>query len=682
MRIRSFLLLSIMTISACSGASSSGDDDDDDDTVVPDAAPDSPVNQPPVARAGNDRMVPRNTRVVLDGSASSDPEGLLLGYRWLLISAPATSTAALSSTTMVTTEIIADLPGTYEISLVVDDGVLSSAPDMVRVIVSDGVPIANAGPDQSLHWGQTANLDGTNSVDPDGGALTYTWTLTTRPTGSVAALTGGTTSTPSLVCDKAGTYEARLVVGDGNTNSPADIVRITATNTAPTANAGVDGLVAFGDTVTLTGTAADADSDPLTVSWSVTTRPAGSTATPASPTTPMTAFTPDLPGTYVLTFAVSDTVATTTDTVSLLAHEGGEILALDHDVVDAEYSNALDRIIMVSDDAQALHIYDPTTGDEVDIPLPLTPTSVSVSPSGTQAVVGHDAWISVVDLTAGSTPVTYPVTARAFDIVHGGNGWAYVFPAIDQWENLRCVDLSNGSESLGAGLIYAGSVGRRNPARSAVYLADRGISPSDIELHDITSGPSMLVRDSPYHGDYAMCGDLWFSDDGNRIFTACGNVFRSSTNPSVDMTYAGNLAGAPYIGYVDHSDEANLVAVMPKDSWMMTDVDTQVRLYEDQFLNFMEAIDLPPTIISSTLVPSHGRFVFWSADGSRLFVILRATPTTGVPRDGVWAATPRREPEARCARAASCEARGSASTPPSAPDAAPRARRRRARSRP
>jgi chitinase len=631
-------------VAGCSNGMPADDDDDDiRDAAIDsrfDAPVDAPVNQPPVARAGSDRMIPRNTRVVLDGSASSDPEGLLVTYRWLLVSAPAASTATLGSTTMATTEITCDVPGTYEVTLVVSDGLLMSAPDAVRIIVSDGVPIANAGPDQTLHWGVTAQLDGSNSVDPDGATLTYSWTLTTRPSGSTAALTAATTATPSLATDKVGVYEARLIVSDGGTSSNADTVRVTAGNTPPIASAGNDALVGLGDTATLTGAGSDADGDVMTLAWSVTSRPAGSTAVPSSPTTASTTFTPDLSGTYVLAFSVTDTVATSTDTVTLVAHEGNDVIQLDHDVVDAEYSSALDRIIMVSDDDQALHIFDPVTGAEIDVALALTPTSVSVSPSGTQAVVGHDAWISVVDLTTGAQPQTFSVTTRAIDIVHGGNGFAYVFPALDQWEQLRCINLTSGAETLGSGSIYAGMIGKRNPVRMSIYGADRGLSPADIENHDITNGTSMLLRDSPYHGDYAMCGDLWFSDDGNRIFTACGNVFRSSTNPQTDMTYNGNLAGASYVGFVDHSDQADLVAVMPRDGWMMTGADTRVRFYEEQFLGFVAEIALPPMVVGSSLVTSNGRFVFWKADGSQYYVIMRATPTTGVPRDGVWAGTP------------------------------------------
>ena len=40
----------------------------------------------------------------------------------------------------------------------------------------------------------TVNLDGTESSDPDEDSLTYQWEITTRPTGSTAALQNATAS--------------------------------------------------------------------------------------------------------------------------------------------------------------------------------------------------------------------------------------------------------------------------------------------------------------------------------------------------------------------------------------------------------------------------------------------------------------------------------------------------------
>jgi hypothetical protein len=229
-------------------------------------------------------------------------------------------------------------------------------------------------------------------------------------------------------------------------------------------------------------------------------------------------------------------------------------------------------------------------------------------------------------------PQTFAMTAVTFDIVHGGNGFAYVFPGQTQWTEVHCINLATGAETLGTGFLRSGTVARRHPTRAAIYGADNGLSPADIELHDIANGTSQLLRDSPYHGDFAMCGDLWFSDDGNRIFTRCGNAFRSTTDPATDMTYNGSFPGAGYIGHIDDSQAAGQIAVLLANGWMETGQDTKIRLHEPQFLGFSGEISLPQMIVDSAPVQAAGRFVFWRADGTRLYTVVHAGSS-----DGVWA---------------------------------------------
>ena len=84
-------------------------------------------------------------------------------------------------------------------------------------------------------------------------------------------------------------------------------VRGTTANTPPVANAGPDQTVRTGDQVTLNGTAStDADGDSLTYSWTMISRPAGSTAVLSSSTAGMPAFTADRGGTFVLRLVVND----------------------------------------------------------------------------------------------------------------------------------------------------------------------------------------------------------------------------------------------------------------------------------------------------------------------------------------------------------------------------------------
>jgi len=166
----------------------------------------------------------------LKGSASSDANGDALTYAWTLTGRPTGSAAALTGATGAMPTFFADVAGTYVASVVVNDGRVNStaATVSVTVTVANAAPVANAGVAQNVNTGSTVTLNGSASSDANGDALTYAWTLTGRPTGSAAALTGATGAMPTFVADVAGTYVVSLVVNDGRVNSTAATVTVQA----------------------------------------------------------------------------------------------------------------------------------------------------------------------------------------------------------------------------------------------------------------------------------------------------------------------------------------------------------------------------------------------------------------------------------------------------------------------
>ena len=170
-------------------------------------------------------------------------------------------------------------------------------------------PVASAGPAQSVVAGTAVTLDASTSTAGAGKTLTYTWSLTSKPTGSAATLVGPTTVKPTFVADLAGAYTGSVIVNDGTLASPATTVTITASvaNAAPVANAGVAQNVVAGTAVTLDGSASsDANGDPLTYAWTLTSKPTGSNSVLSSTTSAKPTFTADVAGTYVGTLVVND----------------------------------------------------------------------------------------------------------------------------------------------------------------------------------------------------------------------------------------------------------------------------------------------------------------------------------------------------------------------------------------
>jgi len=172
-------------------------------------------------------------------------------------------------------------------------------------------PVANAGADPAGRVGSPIALNGATSADADGDALTYAWTLISRPTDSASQLSGANTATPQFTPDIAGLYTVQLIVNDGETDSAPDSVTVEAAaapvNHAPVANAGVDQNGATGTPVTLNGYGSiDADNDALTYTWTLIARPRGSSASLTWADTATPQLTPDGGGVYTVQLIVND----------------------------------------------------------------------------------------------------------------------------------------------------------------------------------------------------------------------------------------------------------------------------------------------------------------------------------------------------------------------------------------
>lgn len=165
------------------------------------------------------------SKVLLD-SNSSDADGDPLTYNWVLESKPENSLAQLSLSTTVRPTIILDSIGAYKISLVVNDGKVSSNKDTI-ILNSWGensAPIADAGINQSAVTDQTVRFDGSQSTDPENDALTYTWSIVSKPENSKSSLYGEKTAYPSFKPDIEGTYIFGLIVNDGRvTSKPSSV---------------------------------------------------------------------------------------------------------------------------------------------------------------------------------------------------------------------------------------------------------------------------------------------------------------------------------------------------------------------------------------------------------------------------------------------------------------------------
>jgi cysteine-rich repeat protein len=193
----------------------------------PDTVNITTINSLPVADAGLDDSVAIGQNVILDGRGSYDPDGDAFDYSWSITDKPKDSVAALSNPGAEITNFIVDAAGTYVAQLIVNDGTIDSKADTVIITTENSAPMADAGPDIYITAGETATLDGSASSDADADPLTCTWSFTSRPDESTAAIAAPHEIGTSFDADAAGIYVVQLIVNDGTVNSPAVTVTIT-----------------------------------------------------------------------------------------------------------------------------------------------------------------------------------------------------------------------------------------------------------------------------------------------------------------------------------------------------------------------------------------------------------------------------------------------------------------------
>jgi hypothetical protein len=252
----------------------------------------------------------------LDGSQSSATDSGMLSFSWTVLDPNGAAVALTSDATGdMKMNFTPTLTGDYKVTLVVNDGFNDSTPAQATVTLgaANHPPIADAGPDQVVIMGDTVQVPGNLSSDPDGDRLTYSWQLST-PAGSTTKLNLPTLANQVFVVDVPGVYKATLTVFDGRVNSTVS-VNVTA-RPRPVISGSGNRSIATGATITIGDTVSEDGGGALTYSWLIKSGPSADVAQLSTTTALLPKFTPSLDGTYVLELTATDGngISTSSDT--------------------------------------------------------------------------------------------------------------------------------------------------------------------------------------------------------------------------------------------------------------------------------------------------------------------------------------------------------------------------------
>jgi hypothetical protein len=176
-------------------------------------------NVAPVADAGTDQLITLPTNSVTITGKGTDADGTITGYSWSKVSGGAATLTATSTSTLNAAALVG---GTYVFRLTVTDSKGGTDSDDVTVVVNKP-PTVSVGADYSLILpANSTSIQGSVS-DPDGAIVSYQWKMTT---GTVATLSGATTSKLTAAGLIEGSYVFRLIVTDNRGAVKFDDVKI------------------------------------------------------------------------------------------------------------------------------------------------------------------------------------------------------------------------------------------------------------------------------------------------------------------------------------------------------------------------------------------------------------------------------------------------------------------------
>ena len=246
----------------------------------------------PVVNAGPNQIVERLAIVQLAGTVTfaSAPCNALRTTLWSQYSGTAVT---LSNPSFLNPTFTASTIGNVVFTLEAHDDDRGSADRFTVTVI--GILNVNAGPNQSITYGQTATLAGSASGD---GAISHAWTQTSGPGTAVFSNAG--LYNPTITFPAAGTYALKLTASSPTNQKSASMVVTVAPVLA--VNAGFDAFTYYGSPYTLQGTATG--SGTITQTWSKTSGPGTVTFSNATALSPSATFSSV--GTYTLTLTATN----------------------------------------------------------------------------------------------------------------------------------------------------------------------------------------------------------------------------------------------------------------------------------------------------------------------------------------------------------------------------------------
>jgi hypothetical protein len=220
--------------------------------------------------------------------------------------------------------------------------------------------------------------------------------------------------------------------------------------------------------------------------------------------------------------------------IKVIANASGiseNIREIDGSIIDAVFDKNTNILYYVTSSPNKFIAYDVV--DRIvlnEISLSKAPTSFAISEDWAKSAVGHNGFISAIDLSSNTVTEVYSLDYSVNDIAWAENDWFCYTQNGGSFSNLHWINTANGTLYDSTDQYFGldgSSIVKKVPNQAYLIATQNGSSPSGFFAYDIAT----KSKKSYAHMDLY---NFWFSENGDYIFGKDLNVYRTTSSTGSD----------------------------------------------------------------------------------------------------------------------------------------------------
>ncbi|MCW3789367.1 BACON domain-containing protein [Plebeiibacterium sediminum] len=262
--------------------------------------------------------------------------------------------------------------------------------------------------------------------------------------------------------------------------------------------------------------------------------------------------------------------------------------AIEGQITDALFNKNTNTLYYATTSPNKLITLDINTKEVLnEIELSKAPTCIAISEDWTKAAIGHNGFISAVDIPNNTVTSVYTIDYSVYDIAWGENDWFCYTQYGSNTSSIHYIKISDGTlyDDPGRQWLDKESALKKVPGKPYIIASShRGLFAYDTAKKSITS--------------YSLTNlnNFWFPENGEYIFSSNFNIYRTTSLTESEETYSTDMNSiakitteSTYYGlaYVYHSNNF-LWAIQP--ATVFNDEPSLIYQVEDNDYKFVKRI--------------------------------------------------------------------------------------------